>query len=237
MNRILLIEDDKKISEILQMYLSHQAFDVTCAYNVRSAQAALEHSAYQLVVLDVMLPDGDGFQMLRDLREGCYFLTEESTSPDTPVLMLTALGQTDHIVKGLGFGADDYVSKPFEPAELVARITAILKRTSPASRRTSILKLGELEIELTARIVRSHGEELALNRKEYDMLLFLCRNVQKVFSREQLIAHIWSVEFDGSDRTVDVCVQRVRSKLKKHKTNLQIKTVWGVGYRLEELKG
>lgn len=236
MNRILLIEDDQKISEITKLYLNHQGYEVVCVYNARSAGIELERSFFCFVIFDVMLPDGDGYQLLRNLREGAYYRGKHSTPTDTPTLMLTALADTHHVVKGFDSGADDYVSKPFEPAELVARITAILKRTSQASRESSALQVSNLEIELTARTVKSRGVELTFNRRQYDLLLFFCRNIQKVYNREQLIAQIWGMEFDGSDRSVDVCVQRVRSILKKHKAGLEIKTVWGIGYMMEEEK-
>ena len=236
MHRILLVEDDRKIREITELYLNHQGFEVVCADQAQSAERELERSAFHLVIFDVMLPDGDGYQLLRNLREGVYNIGKQSTPTDTPTLMLTALGETHHVVKGFSAGADDYVSKPFEPVELVARITAILKRTSPSSREASLLQIGQIAIDLTARTVKSRGVELALNRRQYDLLLFFCRNVQKVYNREQLIAQIWGVEFDGSDRSVDVCVQRVRSALKKHKAGLEIKTVWGIGYMMEEEK-
>jgi DNA-binding response OmpR family regulator len=236
MNRILLVEDDQKISEITKLYLNHQGFEVVTAYDAHSAQLELEQSKFCFVIFDVMLPDGDGYQLLRNLREGLYMLSKNATPIDTPALMLTALGQTQHVVKGFTAGADDYMSKPFEPAELVARISAILKRSAHKSRESTTMCMGALEIELTSRVVKSHGVELTLNRREYELLLFFCRNFKKVYSREQLISQIWGMEFDGSDRSVDVCVQRLRSKLKKHKAGLQVTTVWGIGYMMEEIK-
>jgi two-component system response regulator ResD len=244
MNRVLLVEDDQKISEITNMYLAHQGFDVTAVYNAQSARKALEQSAFHVVIFDVMLPDGDGFQLLQQLRKGVYRLSEHSTASDIPALMLTALDRTENVVKGFGYGADDYMSKPFEPAELVARITAILKRTSKATPANSSsasfsseeMQVGQLRIDLAARTIVSNGVELTLNRREYDLLLFLCRNIKKVYNREQLIALIWGEEFDGSDRSVDVCIQRVRSKLGKHQAGLEIKTIWGIGYMMEEVK-
>jgi two-component system response regulator ResD len=119
--------------------------------------------------------------------------------------------------------------------ELVERVAVILKRAGHKSYATSTMQAGTLEIELTTRIVMSRGEQVSLNRREYDLLLFFCRNMQQVFSREQLIAQIWGMEFDGGDRSVDICVQRVRSKLKEHQAGLQIKTVWGVGYMMEAM--
>jgi two-component system response regulator ResD len=239
MNHIVLVEDDRKISEITRMYLEHAGFAVTTAYTLNEAQAELEQTKFCLAVFDVMLPDGNGFDLLKRLRKGDYSQAVNATPIDVPVIMLTALGQTEHVIQGLTFGADDYMSKPFQPAELVARITAILKRTSHASQTTvstSTLRVADVEIELTSRMVKVRGNEMTLNRREYDLLLFFCRNIQKVYNREQLIAQIWGIEFDGSDRSVDVCVQRVRSKLSKQKTGLEIKTVWGIGYMMEEVK-
>ncbi len=239
MQSILLVEDDQKISEITQMYLEHAGFAVTAVYGVSQARVELEQSVFSFAIFDVMLPGGNGFDLLQQLRSGDLSLSENSTPMDIPVMMLTALGQTEQVVKGLNFGADDYMSKPFQPAELVARITAILKRSvQPAhkSSATSTLCVGQMELELTARIVKIRGDEVKLNRREYDLLLFFCRNIHKVYNREQLIMQIWGIEFDGSDRSVDVCVQRVRSKLSKHKAGLEIRTVWGVGYMLEEVK-
>ncbi len=233
MNRLLLVEDDKKISGITQKFLEHAGFAVTTAFDLKTAQSELEKTVFCFIIFDVMLPDGSGFDLLRDLREGLYFLSPNSTPIDTPVLMLTALGQTKNVVQGLRVGADDYVTKPFEPTELVERVAVILKRAGYKSYATSTLQAGALEIELTTRIVTSRGEQVTLNRREYDLLLFFCRNMQQVFSREQLIAQIWGMEFDGGDRSVDICVQRVRSKLKEHQAGLQIKTVWGVGYMME----
>jgi DNA-binding response OmpR family regulator len=235
MNRILLVEDDKKISGITQKFLEHAGFAVTTVFDIKTAQLELEQNVFCFAIFDVMLPDGSGFALLRDLREGLYFLSPNSTHIDTPVLMLTALGETKHVLQGLRLGADDYVTKPFEPMELVERVAVILKRAGHKSYATSTMQAGTLEIELTTRIVMSRGEQVSLNRREYDLLLFFCRNMQQVFSREQLIAQIWGMEFDGGDRSVDICVQRVRSKLKEHQAGLQIKTVWGVGYMMEAM--
>ena len=235
MNLILLVEDDKKISEITQKFLEHAGFEVSTVYDIQNAQLELEEKTFCFAIFDVILPDGSGFDLLRDLREGVFFLSPNSTPIDTPVLMLTALGQTKHVVQGLRLGADDYVSKPFEPTELVERVSVILKRAGHKSYATSVMNAGSLEIELTTRVVTSRGEQVSLNRREYDLLLFLCRNMQQVFSREQLISRIWGMEFDGGDRSVDICVQRVRSRLKEHQAGLQVKTVWGVGYMMEEM--
>ena len=227
--QVLIVDDEPGIIRLISMYLEREGFQATSA---RTGAEALELVAGQtpaLVILDIMLPDIDGWEVCRELRR----------TSDVPIIMLTAReGDEDKIV-GLEIGADDYVTKPFVPRELVARVKAILRRAraAPADDGDEVLHFGELEIEPAKREVRLDGENITLRAKEYDLLLKLASRPGRVFKREELLQDVWGYDFFGDSGTIDVHVRRLRAKLNDDSSNPRfIETVWGVGYRMKEQK-
>ena len=229
MAKILIIEDDADIAAIEQDYLELSGYEVlTCADGTAGLDTALR-SDYDLLLLDLMLPGTDGFSICRAVRE----------KKDIPILMVTALGKDVDKIRGLGFGADDYIEKPFSPSVLVARVKAHLaqyqrlKPQSPAEPK--LLTVGPLTADPAQHRICKNGAELPLKNKEYELLLFLMRHPGQVFSREDLYEMIWGLESMGDNITVAVHVNRLREKIEddpSHPTLLQ--TVWGVGYRLNK---
>jgi DNA-binding response OmpR family regulator len=218
---IVVIEDDPNIADLVDMYLRREGFRVIQA---STGQAGLEATARErprLVVLDIGLPDRmDGLEVCRTLR---------STS-DVPVVILTARDTEVDRILGLELGADDYVTKPFSPRELVARIRAILRRSEPSARSNAgPLRVGDVLVDLDRHEVRAGGEVIALTSREFDLLAHLAENEGLVLSRRQLLDGVWGANWVGDDRTVDVHVRQLRKKLGGA---LPLSTVWGVGYRL-----
>jgi DNA-binding response OmpR family regulator len=219
---IVVIEDDPNIADLVDMYLRRDGFRVIQA---TSGEAGLEAAARErprLVVLDVGLPDRmDGLEVCRTLR---------STS-DVPIVILTARDTEVDRILGLELGADDYVTKPFSPRELVARIRAILRRTEPAARADAdaVLRIGDIEVDTQRHEVRASGEVVAFTAREFDLLAYLADHEGLVLSRRQLLDGVWGADWVGDDRTVDVHVRQLRKKLGGA---LPLSTVWGVGYRL-----
>jgi DNA-binding response OmpR family regulator len=230
LKKVLLADDDKKICDIVEKYIKHAGYETAVAHNGAQTKFLLQKYRFSLVIFDVLLPDTTGFELLEDLRNGDYVLSSASTDKETPVIMLTALGQTQNVLKGLRSGADDYMTKPFEPSELVERIKVILKR---AKTETDEITAGNIIINLPAQTVMCEEKSFALQRREFDLLQYLCKNLNKSCTREELLNTVWGWDYDGSDRAVDICVQRLRTKLGEVGANIQIKTVWGAGYRLE----
>lgn len=226
MSRILIIEDDREIAEIERDYLELDGMEADIAGDgVKGLEMALG-GGYDLVLLDLMLPGMDGFSVCRRLRE----------KTDIPILMVTARTQDIDKIRGLGFGADDYIEKPFSPAVLVARVKANLAqytRLKPKKEERAVLTLGALTIDTDARTVTVRGGAVTLTNKEYELLLFLARHPNQIFSREDLYEMIWGLESMGDNITVAVHINRLRDKLEADPSNPQlIQTVWGVGYRL-----
>lgn len=226
MSRILIIEDDKEISEIERDYLELDGFEADIANNgITGLEKALS-GEYDLVLLDLMLPGMDGFSICKRLREKL----------DIPILMVTARTQDVDKIRGLGFGADDYIEKPFSPGVLVARVKANLaqyKRLKPAEKEKAVLTVGDLTIDTDAHSVLVRGKPLTLTNKEYELLLFLAKHPNQVFGREDLYELIWGLESMGDNITVAVHINRLREKVELDPSHPQmIQTVWGVGYRL-----
>jgi two-component system, OmpR family, response regulator MtrA len=220
--RVLLIEDDPSIREVTVLGLEQAGFKVTAAADGREGLARFREGAFGLVVLDVMLPELDGFEVCRAIRR-------ESR---VPIVMLSARSDTVDVVVGLELGADDYVTKPFELAELVARARAALRRSSEAPAEETIV-VGDLEIEPAAFTVRRRGEEIALTATELRLLVELARRPRQVFTRELLLERVWGYDYLGDSRLVDVAVQRLRAKIEDDPAKPEtIVTVRGVGYRL-----
>lgn len=226
---ILVVDDEPGIVRLIQMYLDREGFTTITAPNGADALTELKDHKPALVILDIMLPDIDGWEVCREIRR----------TNDVPIIMLTAReGDEDKIV-GLELGADDYLTKPFVPRELVARVKAILRRSGKQASQPEgeILDLGDLRIEPERREVRLNGESIQLRAKEYDLLTQLARKPGIVFSREQLLQTVWGYDFLGDSGTIDVHVRRLRAKLNDDSSNPRfIETVWGVGYRFKDVR-
>ena len=221
-NTILIVDDDRNICAIIELYLKKAGFSVRSCYDGLSAIDLFHEVRPALIVLDIMLPGRDGWSILRDIRaEG-----------DTPVIMLTGKGDTSDRVQGLELGADDYLAKPFDAKELIARIKAVLRRTVPAEPEKTISMPG-LTVSLENYSVTLDGNHLDMPPKEIELLYFLAAHSGKVFTREQLLEQVWGFDFFGDSRTVDVHVKRIREKL-GDTHEWQLRTVWGVGYKFEE---
>ncbi len=226
MAKILIIEDDAAIAAIEKDYLELSGYEVSvCADGVSGLTAALEQP-FDLLLLDLMLPGMDGFAVCRRVRE----------AKDIPILMVMALGKDVDKIRGLGYGADDYIEKPFSPSVLVARVKAHLaqyRRLKPAAAAPAVLTAGPLTADTASRRVTKDGAEIPLKNREYELLLFLMRHPGQVFSREDLYEMIWGLESLGDNITVAVHINRLREKLEDDPAHPQLlQTVWGVGYRL-----
>lgn len=235
--KILVVDDESNILDVLELYLLREGYRVVRASDGPGALTLYSEHKPDLVILDVMLPQIDGLQVLRRLRE-------QATQPGgraTPIIMLTAKGQEDDKLAGLEGGADDYITKPFSPRELVARVKVALRRTQEASRMVAslspdeeILTIEGLHINKKARSVQLGSQSVELTAKEFDLLWFLASNPGQVFSREQLLDKVWDYAFFGEMSTVTVHVRRLREKVEADPMRPRhIKTVWGVGYKFE----
>jgi two-component system response regulator MtrA len=221
--RILVVEDDPSIREVAKLGLTKAGFHVTTAADGREGLIHFRQSPFDLVILDVMLPELDGYEVCRQIR----------AESRVPVVILSAKTDTVDVVVGLELGADDYVKKPFEMAELVARARAAVRR-STAVDEEPVLVRGDLEIDPGAFMVRRRGEEVSLTATEFKLLLELARRPGQVFTRELLLQRVWNYDYLGDSRLVDVAVQRLRAKVEDDPKEPQaIKTVRGVGYRFD----
>ena len=223
-NSILVIDDDRNILAIIEMYLRKAGYEVTCVERGDEALQAFRRAQPAPVVLDVMLPGMDGWEVLDKLRQ----------ESDVPVIMLTAKGDTLDRIQGLDLGADDYIVKPFDAKELLARIKAVLRRSSLPENEKCVT-FEDLEISLDNYSVTLDGKQIEMPPKEIELLFFLASREGKVFTREQLLEQVWGFDFFGDSRTVDVHVKRIREKLGERDA-WQLKTVWGVGYKFEAKK-
>lgn len=223
--RILVVDDDRNICEIIRLYLEKEGFEVTIANDGETALKIFRETTPSVVVLDVMMPKMDGFQVCREIRR----------VSSIPVIMLTAKGETFDKVLGLELGADDYMVKPFENKELVARIKAVLRRYEPKDNADKEIIYPNICVNLTNYELKINGEVIDIPPKELELLYYLATNPNKVFTREQLLETVWGFDYFGDSRTVDVHVKRLREKLELagKNVNWQLKTVWGVGYKFE----
>lgn len=225
--KILIVDDDENIAELISLYLTKECFDTKI---VHDGEIALEaHKSFQpdLILLDIMLPRMDGYQVCRELR----------TYSGTPIMMLSAKGEVFDKVLGLELGADDYMEKPFDSKELVARVKAILRRAKPAAqavpaKNVKSVSYPDLEISLTNYSVTYMGQKIDMPPKELELLYFMASSPNHVYTREQLLDQIWGYEYIGDTRTVDVHIKRLREKLKDHDA-WRIATIWGIGYKFE----
>lgn len=221
--KILVIDDDIKICEVIKLYLEKEGFETIIANNGVDGLNKFKNEMPDLVILDIMLPRKDGYEVCRDIRK----------ISNIPIIMLTAKGETFDKVLGLELGADDYIVKPFDPKELIARIKAVLRRTQGEVNDEKMVVYPNLTINLTTYEVKVEDKVLEMPPKEIELLYFLASHPNKVFTREQLLDQIWGYNFMGDTRTVDVHIKRIREKIEKEKYPWKIKTVWGVGYKFE----
>lgn len=216
MIKILVVEDEKPISELIKMNLLDEGYYCVCAYDGQEAADIIENNDFDLILLDIMLPKINGYELLEYIN---YY--------HTPVIFLTAKTDVMDRVKGLKAGAEDYISKPFEIIELLARVETVLRRYNKAAKEISF---DDIKIDIEARIVTKGGSPINLTAKEFDLLLFLVKNKNKALYRSQIYAHVWGEDYLGDSRTVDLHVQRLRKKLSLEKS---IVPVYKIGYRME----
>ena len=224
--RILIVDDDSNICELLRLYFEKDGFQADIVTDGIKALDAFESLKPDLVLLDIMLPGMDGWQICREIRK----------TSQTPIIMLTAKGETFDKVLGLELGADDYITKPFETKEVIARVKAVLRRSSSQSNNTSTLKevsFDKLSINLTNYELKVDGKAIDTPPKELELIYHLASNPNRVYTRDQLLDEVWGFEYYGDSRTVDVHVKRLREKLEGVSDKWELKTVWGVGYKFE----
>ncbi|MCR5485137.1 MAG: response regulator transcription factor [Clostridiales bacterium] len=222
--KILVVDDDTNICELLRLYLEKEGYTVKIANDGMAAVQAFQDSKPNLVLLDIMLPKLDGWQVCREIRK----------KSDTPIIMLTAKGETFDKVLGLELGADDYVTKPFDAKEVVARVKAVLRRSSGGNERdVKEVHYDKLVINLTNYELRVNGEKIDTPPKEMELIYHLASNPNRVFTRDQLLDEVWGFDYYGDSRTVDVHIKRLREKLEGVSDKWELKTVWSVGYKFE----
>lgn len=225
--KILIVDDDEHISELISLYLTKEFYDTKIVYDGEEALRQFRLFSPNLILLDLMLPGIDGYQVCREIRQ----------QSNVPIIMLSAKGEIFDKVLGLELGADDYIIKPFDSKELVARVKAVLRRYQPAQASQTkpagkYVEYPDLTINLTNYSVVYKGKTVDMPPKELELLYFLASSPNQVFTREQLLDHIWGYEYIGDTRTVDVHIKRLREKIKDH-ASWAISTVWGIGYKFE----
>ena len=223
--KILIVDDDNNIAELISLYLVKECFETRICNDGESAINAFDSFKPNLVLLDLMLPGIDGYQVCRELR----------ATSQVPIIMLSAKGEVFDKVLGLEMGADDYMEKPFDSKELVARVKAVLRRYKPQAQEQAesddkVVRYPNLEINMTNYSVTYMGERVDMPPKEMELLYFLAASPNHVFTREQLLDRIWGYDYPGDTRTVDVHIKRIREKISDHE-KWKIETVWGVGYK------
>lgn len=228
--KILVVDDDKNICELLRLYLEKEGYETRLAHDGEAAYKTFTEWHPALTLLDVMMPKQDGWETLRKIRTGS----------DAPVIMLTAKGDTFDKVLGLELGADDYIVKPFDTKEVVARIKAVLRRSGAPSREendSQKITYDNLSVDLSKYELKVKGEVVEAPPKEMELLFFLAKHPGRVFTRDQLLDEVWGFEYYGDSRTIDVHVKRLREKLDGASEQWSLKTVWGVGYKFEVKEG
>jgi len=225
--RALIVEDDANIADLLRMYLSKDGFDVMIASDGGKAESKFDTFAPDVVLLDIMLPVKDGWQVCRDIRK----------KSSVPIIMLTAKGELNDKINGLEMGADDYVTKPFEVKELMARVHAVMRRTDADAPVEKKLSFDKLVINLDSYELLVDGKKIDTPPKEMELLYHLASSPNRVFTRNQLLDEVWGFDYFGDSRTVDVHIKRLREKLEGVSDRWSLKTVWGVGYKFELVEG
>ncbi|MBQ6825355.1 MAG: response regulator transcription factor [Clostridia bacterium] len=226
--KILIVDDDVNICELLRLYLEKNGFETIVANDgLKAVEYALKHSP-DLILLDIMLPGLDGWQVCREIRK----------TSEVPIIMLTAKGETFDKILGLELGADDYVTKPFDTKEIIARIKAVLRRSSEKDKKgeTEEVKYDKLCINITNYELVVDGNRIDTPPKELELIYHLASNPNRVYTRDQLLDEVWGFDYYGDSRTVDVHVKRLREKLENVSDEWSLKTVWGVGYKFETVK-
>ncbi len=228
--KVLIVDDDDNIAELISLYLTKECFETMIVYDGESVMGTIASFDPNLILLDLMLPGIDGYQVCREVR----------AKYSTPIIMLSAKGEIFDKVLGLELGADDYMEKPFDTKELVARVKAVLRRYKPAAdpkpqSRDESVEYADLTINRTNYSVTYMGKNVDMPPKELELLYFLASSPNHVFTREQLLDQIWGYEYMGDTRTVDVHIKRLREKIKDHE-NWKISTIWGIGYKFEVKK-
>lgn len=223
--KILIADDDRNICELLRIYLEKENYNVVLAGNGEEALLKFDEEEPDILLLDVMMPRLDGWQVCRELRK----------KSEVPIIMITAKGETFDKVLGLELGADDYVVKPFEPKEIVARVKAVLRRTGKASAENDKKEVSfdKLTVNMTKYELKVDGKVIDTPPKELELLFHLASNPNRVYTRDQLLDEVWGFEYYGDSRTVDVHIKRLREKLEGVSEKWSLKTVWGVGYKFE----
>ena len=224
---VLIVEDDRNIAELLQMYLEKEGYAVTTAFDGGQGLSKFRSIKPDLVLLDVMMPVMDGWTLCKTIR----------AEAQTPIIMLTAKGETDDKVTGLKTGADDYITKPFEMKEVLARIEAVLRRSDSITpeKQTRRLVFDKLVVDMDAFELTVDGKKVDIPPKEMELLFYLASSPNRVYTRNQLLDEVWGFDYFGDSRTVDVHVKRLRDKLDGISEKWTLKTVWGVGYKFEVL--
>jgi two-component system, OmpR family, response regulator ResD len=224
MKKVLIVDDEFQMRKLLKLYLCQDNYLVEEAENGKEAVQCVERKDYDVMILDVMMPLMDGWQTLEEVRK----------ISDLPILMLTAKASVQDKVSGLSLGADDYLVKPFDENELMARVQALLRRSRKAPPNEEVLAFKGIRMNLAARDVSFDGSKITLTQTEFDLLEALIKHKGKVLSREQLVELVWGMEFLGEDRTVDSHIRNLREKLKNSGADKSfVKTVWGIGYKIE----
>lgn len=222
--KILVVDDDKNICELLRLYIEKEGFGVIIANDGQQAVEMFNRESPDLIILDIMLPKLDGWQVCREIRK----------SSNCPIIMLTAKGEVFDKVLGLELGADDYMVKPFEAKEVVARIKAVLRRTNKTEKEeVKEVKYDKLSINLVNYELKVDGKQIDTPPKEMELIYHLASNPNRVFTRDQLLDEVWGFDYYGDSRTVDVHIKRLREKLEGVSDKWALKTVWGVGYKFE----
>ena len=226
MSRILIVDDEINIRRVVKEYAEFEGYEVGEAANGMEAVELVKNNDYDLIVMDIMMPKLDGWQVCRQIRQ----------KSDCPIIMLTAKGETFDKVLGLELGADDYVVKPFDTKEIVARIKAVLRRSSPVGTAEGEVKevsYDKLTVNMTRYELKVDGKVVDAPPKELELLFHLASHPNRVFTRDQLLDEVWGFEYYGDSRTVDVHIKRLREKLEGVSDQWSLKTVWGVGYKFE----
>lgn len=222
MSKILIVDDDANICELLRLYLEKNGFTASVVNDGLSAVKAATDGGFDLILLDIMLPKLDGWQVCREIRK----------ISDVPIIMLTAKGETFDRVLGLELGADDYVPKPFDSKEVIARIKAVLRRAAPQKQSDEqTVSYDGISVNLSNYELTVKGEHIDTPPKELELIYYLASNPNRVFTRNQLLDEVWGYDYEGDSRTVDVHVKRLREKLEGVSESWELKTVWGVGYK------
>ncbi|AGX43147.1 response regulator transcription factor [Clostridium saccharobutylicum] len=222
MSKILVVDDDKNINKLIQSLLENENYEVIVSFDGKDALEKLDNEKVDMLITDVMMPNMDGWELCREVR----------LFSNMPILMLTVLGETTQKVKGFVIGADDYLTKPFEPIELIARVKALFRRANINDSMS--ITVGNLVIDKNSYIVKTNSENFTLPPKEFELLFALASTPSKTFSRDSLIEDIWGYDFDGNERTLDVHIGRIRDRFPQEQFGIKITTIRGLSYRLEE---